>query len=146
MWDEETINLQESVQEVVADEISLENRRPRRDVKKIIVAMHGIGDQFTFATIQTVAHRFSDYFRAPEAIPLGNFHAKPLGKHGALILESPPYGPPPSDPEWKWIEKVRSYIRLVRRGDDRPPAGRQQRSAKDHRIGQRFARAALLFF
>jgi hypothetical protein len=137
MWEEEMINLQESVQEVVADEISLENQRPRRDVRKIIVAMHGIGDQFTFATIQTVAHRFSDYFRAPEAIP--------LGKHGALILESPPYGPPPSDPEWKWIEKVRSYIRPVRRGDDRPPAGRQQRSAKDHRIGQRFARAAMLF-
>ena len=56
-------NIQESVQEVVADEISLENQRPRRDVKKIIVAVHGIGDQFSFATIQTVAHRFCRLFR-----------------------------------------------------------------------------------
>lgn len=37
--------------------ISQESPAPNHNVKKIIVAIHGIGDQFQFATIQTVANR-----------------------------------------------------------------------------------------
>ncbi len=43
-------------------------------VKKILIAVHGIGDQFNFATIQSVAHRVCDYVGQPAAMPLGRFH------------------------------------------------------------------------
>jgi hypothetical protein len=43
-------------------------------VKKILIAVHGIGDQFNFATIQSVAHRVCEYVGQPAAMPLGRFH------------------------------------------------------------------------
>jgi hypothetical protein len=43
-------------------------------VTKVIVAVHGIGDQHNFATIQTVVNRFCSYFCYPAAVPLGSFH------------------------------------------------------------------------
>jgi pimeloyl-ACP methyl ester carboxylesterase len=43
-------------------------------VTKVIVAVHGVGDQYSFATIQSVVNQFC-YFRGePAAVPLGRFH------------------------------------------------------------------------
>ena len=44
-------------------------------VKKVIVAVHGIGDQFRYETIQAVAAQFCLYFDQPPAITLGRFHS-----------------------------------------------------------------------
>lgn len=61
---------------------------PDDKVKKVIVAVHGIGDQFNFATIQSVVSRFCVYYKQPAAVPLGNFHG---GRPGySLALPYPP--------------------------------------------------------
>jgi hypothetical protein len=59
--------------------------------EKIIVAVHGIGDQFNFATIQTVAFRFCSVYKVPAGVPLGSFHAKKLGQTGAFLFEEKEY-------------------------------------------------------
>ncbi len=46
------------------------------NIKKIIVAVHGIGDQFRYATIQSVIARFCSYHGLPSAVPLGKFHVE----------------------------------------------------------------------
>ena len=46
---------------------------PSKNVEKIIVAVHGIGDQSSFGTIQTVVNQFCTYFGQPSGIPLGSF-------------------------------------------------------------------------
>jgi len=43
-------------------------------VTKVIVAVHGVGEQHSFATIQAVANQFCSFYREPAAIPLGSFH------------------------------------------------------------------------
>jgi hypothetical protein len=43
-------------------------------VQKVVVAVHGIGDQTRFATIQQVLAQFSLYHGQKAAVPLGNFH------------------------------------------------------------------------
>ncbi len=55
-------------------------------VKKIVVAVHGIGDQYSYATIQSVVNQFCAFYQEPAAIPLGNFHN---GQSAFSI--SPPY-------------------------------------------------------
>lgn len=45
-------------------------------IKKIIVAVHGVGDQFRYATIQSVITRFSAHNGHPATVPLGSFHAE----------------------------------------------------------------------
>lgn len=78
--------------QVIAGEIvSDDSQTPNTDVKKVIVAVHGIGDQFNFETIQTVAHRFCSFFELPTAIPLGSFHGKRVGGTGAFLFESEDY-------------------------------------------------------
>lgn len=47
---------------------------PDSPVKKIIVAVHGVGDQYTFATIQSVVNQFCSFYDQPAGVPLGNFH------------------------------------------------------------------------
>jgi hypothetical protein len=42
--------------------------------KKVIVAVHGIGDQIKYSTPQQVLSRFCQYHDAVAAVPLGNFH------------------------------------------------------------------------
>lgn len=42
--------------------------------KKVIVAVHGVGDQIEFATIQQTAAQFCLYQKSTFAVPLGNFH------------------------------------------------------------------------
>jgi hypothetical protein len=44
------------------------------NVKKIIVAVHGIGDQFKHATIQSVIAQFCAHHGLPSAVPLGRFY------------------------------------------------------------------------
>jgi hypothetical protein len=57
-------------------------------VKKIIVAVHGIGDQFRYATIQSVIAQFRADRSRPPVVPLGSFHAKNRRKPLSL---GPPY-------------------------------------------------------
>ena len=57
-------------------------------VKKIIVAVHGIGDQTRFATVQQVLAQFSRYFGGTAAVPLGNF--QPSGNAVVFTPNSPP--------------------------------------------------------
>ena len=46
-----------------------------RGSDRIFVAVHGIGDQFQFETIQLVANRLGKYLSMmPAPIPLGSFH------------------------------------------------------------------------
>lgn len=60
---------------------------PRSDVRKVIVAVHGVGDQYKFATIQTVVGQFCRRYDAPPATPLGSFH----NQSGTFTF--PPPGP-----------------------------------------------------
>ncbi len=69
-----------------------------KPVSKIIVAVHGIGDQIANATVQSLAFRLFDYYGKPPALPLGRFHV--IGKTspgdtgkkspGVVLLKSPP--------------------------------------------------------
>jgi hypothetical protein len=43
-------------------------------VEKVIVAVHGIGDQPNYGTIQAVVNQFCRYVGQPSGIPLGNFY------------------------------------------------------------------------
>jgi hypothetical protein len=63
---------------------------PDKRVTKLIVAVHGVGDQYSFATIQSVVNQFCGFFGQPAGIPLGNFHT---GEAGFSV--PPPY---PRDP------------------------------------------------
>jgi len=64
--------------------------KPNETVKKVVVAVHGIGDQYSFATIQSVVNQFCVYYGQPAAVPLGNFHS---GQPAYSLL--PPYPPEP---------------------------------------------------
>jgi hypothetical protein len=59
-------------------------------VKKVIVAVHGVGDQYSFATLQSVVNQFCGFYQQPAAMPLGSFHT---GR--AAFSIHPPY---PQDP------------------------------------------------
>jgi hypothetical protein len=58
-------------------------------VSKIVVAIHGIGDQYRNATVQSVVNIFSRCFEQAVAVPLGGFYA-PDGKIEAFHLRSLP--------------------------------------------------------
>lgn len=58
-------------------------------ITKLIVAIHGIGDQYRYATIRSVVTRFGGHFDFPAATPLGSFHA-PDGSISAFRLSAPP--------------------------------------------------------
>ena len=62
-------------------------------VRKIFVAVHGIGDQFQSETVQTVAYRVCDYVGVPTALPLGRFHGPGGAVTEAFVPE--PDGDPP---------------------------------------------------
>jgi hypothetical protein len=57
-------------------------------VKKIIVAVHGIGDQVRYATIQSVIAQFCARHNLPSAVPLGHFHAE---NERRPLSPGPPY-------------------------------------------------------
>src|SRR4030095_779850 len=56
--------------------------------KKVIVAVHGIGEQIQFATIQQVLAQFSRYYGQTAAVPLGSFHSG--SKSGVFTSDDPP--------------------------------------------------------
>jgi hypothetical protein len=67
---------------------------PKRDeLSKIILAVHGIGDQFRYATIQSIAARFGIYSGTPARAPLGGFHPQAQGAIEAFYFEPPPKPP-----------------------------------------------------
>lgn len=57
---------------------------PGTGVRKAIVAVHGIGDQHTYATIQAVVNQFSGFY--PTAVPLGAFH-----ENEGIVALKPPF-------------------------------------------------------
>jgi hypothetical protein len=65
------------------------------DVTRLVVAVHGIGSQFRYATVQAVASRFAAYCGAPVTQPLGAFHPAKLIKDpdspelGAYLFKPP---------------------------------------------------------
>ena len=61
---------------------------PASKVTKVIVAVHGVGDQHTYATIQSVVNQFCSFYQEPAAIPLGSFH-----NDQAAFSMQPPFPP-----------------------------------------------------
>jgi hypothetical protein len=61
---------------------------PASKVTKVIVAVHGVGDQHTYATIQSVVNQFCSFYEEPAAIPLGSFH-----NDQAAFSMQPPFPP-----------------------------------------------------
>jgi hypothetical protein len=66
---------------------------PNTRANKVIVAVYGIGDQFNYATVQTVTRRFCSYLGLSTGIPLGTFHVTQVGQTRALLLQSPNFPP-----------------------------------------------------
>ena len=86
-------------------------------MKKVIVAVHGVGDQYSFATLQSVVNQFCGFYQQPAAMPLGRFHT---GRTAFSI--HPPY---PQDPferlafaEVYWAKIPRAVV------DDKHKIGR----------------------
>lgn len=63
---------------------------PPPALKKLVVAVHGIGDQSRNETILSTAIRFCDYYRYPGLVPLGAFYQTPPDP----ALPPPPPAPP----------------------------------------------------
>jgi hypothetical protein len=82
--------------------------------RKIIVGVHGIGDQNLFETIQSVTRQFCQYYDVPGAIPLGRFHTLPIT--GTAELFMPQIPPDPALPafigfaEVYWADIPRSVV------------------------------------
>jgi hypothetical protein len=53
---------------------------PTGNVTKVLIAVHGIGDQTAYATAQAVALRLSAHRGRPIRTPLGRFYSDPTGK------------------------------------------------------------------
>jgi hypothetical protein len=62
-------------------------------IRKIFLAVHGIGDQFHNETVQSVAFRVCDYVGLPAALPLGRFHGGGATVTGTF-LPDPDRDPP----------------------------------------------------
>ncbi len=54
---------------------------------KIIVGVHGIGDQVRYETIQAIAYQFCRFYNIPSAVPLGKFHSD-IDTHDCLSLKT----------------------------------------------------------
>src|SRR5438045_3768773 len=59
-------------------------------VKKIILAIHGIGDQSRNETIVSAASRFSEYYQHPALLPLGAFRQVLKDDNSSFIFAPPP--------------------------------------------------------
>ena len=59
------------------------------EIDKIIIAIHGIGDQFRNATVQSVVNIFGRCFDQAAAVPLGEFYSAD-GKIRTFRLTAPP--------------------------------------------------------
>jgi hypothetical protein len=64
-------------------------------VTRLIVAVHGIGSQYRYSTVQAVASRFAAYCGKPITQPLGAFHPEKMitepdsAELGAYLFEPP---------------------------------------------------------
>ena len=79
--------------EAAVPELDPETKEALGKIRRIYVAIHGIGDQFQYATIQQVANRLGKYYDVAAPIPLGSFHSKAASEVGFLFLKTPPYDP-----------------------------------------------------
>src|SRR5262245_37338818 len=61
-------------------------------ISKLVIAIHGIGDQYHNATIRSVVTRFGCHFDFPAAVALGNFYSAD-GKINISPLKAPPQLP-----------------------------------------------------
>jgi hypothetical protein len=60
------------------------------NVTKLVVAVHGVGDQYSYATLQSVVNQFCRHYKQPVDIPLGAFHnGRSAFSVGAGELDSP---------------------------------------------------------
>ena len=75
----------------VAKEAEQQMDEALRNVRRVYVAVHGIGEQFQFETVQHVANRLGKYVGSAMPIPLGSFHSYGVKQWGFLPLTSPPY-------------------------------------------------------
>jgi hypothetical protein len=65
---------------------------PNEAIKKVVVAVHGVGDQSSFATIQSVVNQFCVYYSQPAAVPLGRFHSGQPAYSLSLPYPLKPFG------------------------------------------------------
>jgi hypothetical protein len=88
----------------------VESAGDRASVKKVFVAVHGVGDQYTYATIQSVVNQVCTYYDRPAAVPLGSFHT---GDNPFSLV--PPYERDPfeqfSFAEVYWAEIPRTLVK-----------------------------------
>jgi hypothetical protein len=95
--------------------------------RKVIVAVHGVGDQFQYATAQSVVNRFCGYYfeNQPAAVPLGQLHREPRpvraprppfdDKSPDLSFEEVYWAPVPRDPvkAGHILEEAKAWARTV---------------------------------
>ena len=75
--------------------------------KKLIIAIHGIGDQIRYETAQSVAFRFYDYYGLPPMLPVGRFYGAAL--RGVCMME-PPGNPNLAFAEAYWADVPRQLV------------------------------------
>ena len=66
---------------------------PASAVKKIIVAVHGIGDQVRNETALATTIRFCDFYAYPGMVPLGAFYGALEHGQPAVVINDPPVRP-----------------------------------------------------
>jgi hypothetical protein len=96
--------------EVLTQETIVTPSGDHASVKKVFVAVHGIGDQFSYATIRSVVNQVCTYYDKPAAVPLGSFHT---GDSPFSLV--PPYDRDPfeqfSFAEVYWAEIPRTLVK-----------------------------------
>ena len=80
-----------------------------RPATKLIVAVHGIGDQTAYATIQSVALRLSAYLGHEVAPPLGRFYFCPKDAPSDAPVSAVPQMMTPNDPPLAGIGLAEAY-------------------------------------
>lgn len=80
---------------------------------KILVAVHGIGDQIANATVQSVAFRVYEHYGLPPAVPLGRFHRSPKSPPGVELFtraSDPKFPAPLGFAEVYWADVPRQLV------------------------------------
>lgn len=83
---------------------------------KVLVAVHGIGDQSQYETLQLLAYRLCRYYKQPDAIPLGRFHPRAAQRQSpqVTVLQSPPDPAVPGEigfAEVYWADIPRALVK-----------------------------------
>lgn len=110
---------------VVTTETMTQTVQPNPAIEKVIVAVHGIGDQYNYATIQSVVNQFCGYYGQPAAVPLGSFHNDspaysipkpfPQDKFGPLTFAEVYWAPIPRElaGEKHTLEEAKAWARTI---------------------------------